>query len=95
MKVTMSRISTPLDAAAAGTHHTAKKRPASRFFASIAINTPKQMAASDPRSKMVPMAVRMKLTRLYYPTRPPFNKPSACRGKDQCSGAQRRLISRR
>ena len=92
-KVTSSRISTPLDAAAAGIHHTARKRPESRFFGSIAMNTPKPTAASDPRSMMRPMAVRMKLTRLYYRTGPPFNKPTILHLPG--SGVQRRLISRR
>src|SRR5918998_4561169 len=75
-KVTTSRISTPVAAAAAGAHHTAKKRPESRSFGSIAMNTPKPTAASEPRSRMRPMAVRMKLTRQYYRTGEPFNKSS-------------------
>ena len=76
VKVTTSRISTPLAAAAAGTHQTAKNRPASRCLGSIAMNAPNAIAARSRSNREVPMAVSMRLTRLYYRTRAPFNKPS-------------------
>jgi hypothetical protein len=75
VKVTMSRISTPLAAAAPGTHQTAKNRPASRCLGSIAMNAPNAIAARLGSNRRSPMVVNMRLTRLYYRTRAPFNKP--------------------
>lgn len=80
-KVTVSRISTPLAAAAADIHQMTKSLPDSRVLASIAMYAPKATPAKDARSKRVPMALRIKLTLLYYRTGSSFNKRFAAFNK--------------
>lgn len=78
VKVTRSRIRTPLDAAAPVTHHKENRRPTSRVRGLMSMYTPSAIPASDRNSSKAPMKIRIIFTLLYYRNLRAFDQIVCC-----------------